>query len=270
MAKIHPLSIVDPKAELADDVEIGPFCTIGPDVKMDSGCRVISHAVVEGHTTMGKNNTIYPFAAIGTLSQHKRSNITDGLLLIGDNNTFREQVTVHVGGSDCDDNITKIGSDNLFLVSVHVAHDCKLGNGITMSNNATLAGHVHVGDRAIIGGLSAVLQFCRIGKGAMIGGMSGIAQDVIPYGIVTGGFRAPLSGLNLVGLRRSGIDHKLIFELQKAYQILFEKSEKTFADKIEILAQDEAFKNNALVQDVIEFVKNPSKYNILQPEEENK
>ena len=265
MTKIHPSSVVDPKAELADDVEIGPFCTIGPHVKMDSGCRVISHAVVEGHTTMGKNNTIYPYAAIGTLSQHKRSDITDGLLIIGDNNTFREQVTAHVGGSDCDDNITKIGSDNLFLVSTHIAHDCKLGNGIVMSNNATLAGHVHVGDRAIIGGLSAVLQFCRIGKGAMIGGMSGIAQDVIPYGIVAGGYRAPLEGLNLVGLRRSGIDHDLIFQLQKAYKILFDKGDMKFAERVTALASDETFKNNPLVQDVIEFVQNPSKYNILQP-----
>ncbi len=268
MTKIHPSSIVDPKAELADDVEIGPFCTIGPDVKMNSGSRVISHAVVEGHTTMGKNNTIYPYAAIGTLSQHKRSNITDGLLIIGDNNTFREQVTVHVGGSDCDDNITEIGSDNLFLVSVHIAHDCKLKNSIIMSNNAALAGHVHVGDRAVIGGFSAVLQFCRIGKGAMIGGMSGIAQDVIPYGIVAGGYRAPLEGLNLVGLRRAGVDHSLIFELQKAYKILFEKNDMNFAEKVAMLASDETFKNNQLVQDVVEFVQKPSKYNILQPKEE--
>ena len=268
MTKIHPSSIVDAKAQLADDVEIGPYCTIGPDVKMDSGCRVISHAIVEGHTTMGKNNIIYPYAAIGTLSQHKRSNITDGLLIIGDNNTFREQVTAHVGGSDCDDNITKIGSGNLFLVSAHIAHDCKLGDGITMSNNATLAGHVHVGDRAVIGGLSAVLQFCRIGKGAMIGGMSGIAQDVIPYGIVSGGYRAPLEGLNLVGLRRSGIDHNLIFELQKAYKILFEKNDLKFAERVALLALDDSFKNNPLVQDVIEFVQHPSKYNILQPKED--
>ena len=137
-----------------------------------------------------------------------------------------------------------------------------------MSNNATLAGHVHVGDRAVIGGLSAVLQFCRIGKGAMIGGMSGIAQDVIPYGIVSGGYRAPLEGLNLVGLRRSGIDHNLIFELQKAYKILFEKNDLKFAERVALLTLDDSFKNNPLVQDVIEFVQHPSKYNILQPKED--
>ena len=265
MTKIHPSSIVDPKAELADDVEIGPFCTVGPYVQMDSGCKVISHAVVDGHTTMGKNNVIYPYAAIGTLSQHKRSDVTDGKLIIGDNNTFREQVSAHVGGSDCDDNITQIGSDNLFLIAVHIAHDCKLGNGIIMSNNATLAGHVHVGDRAVLGGFSAVLQFCRIGKGAMIGGMAGVSQDVIPYGIVEGGYRSPLAGLNLVGLRRSNIDHSLIFELQKAYKILFEKDGLPFADHVSKLAADDALKNNPLVQDVIEFVQHPSKYNILQP-----
>lgn len=266
MTKIHPTAIIDAKADIADDVEIGPFCTVGPNVKMDSGCKLISHVVVDGYTTMGKRNTVYPFAAIGTLAQHKRSDAPDAQLIIGDDNTFREQVTAHVG-SDVDNKITTIGSRNLFLVSSHIAHDCVLGNDIIMSNNATLAGHVHVEDRAIIGGLSAVLQFCRIGKGAMIGGMCGISQDVIPYGIVAGGYSAPLEGLNLVGLRRSGIDHSLIFELQKAYKELFAKDDRKFAEKVEMLANNQAYKNNPLIQDVIAFVQKPSKYNILQPKE---
>jgi UDP-N-acetylglucosamine acyltransferase len=151
------------------------------------------------------------------------------------------------------------------LVASHIAHDCVLGDDIIMSNNATLAGHVHVEDKAIIGGLTAVLQFCRIGKGAMIGGMCGIGQDVIPYGIVMGGYRAPLEGLNLVGLRRAGVESKLIFNLQKAYEDLFLPSEKNFAERVAALAENEAYKDNPLVQDVIRFVQNPSKYNILQP-----
>ncbi len=266
MTKIHPTAIVDTKAQIADDVQIGPYCTVGPHVKMDSGCRLISHVVVDGCTTIGKRNTMYPFSAIGTLAQHKRSHALDAQLVIGDDNTFREHVTAHVG-SEVDNNITIIGNRNLFLVASHIAHDCVLGDDIVMSNNATLAGHVHVEDRAIIGGLSAVLQFCRIGKGAMIGGMCGISQDVIPYGIVMGGYRAPLEGLNLVGLRRANIDNSLIFGLQKAYKDLFFDKEKNFADRIEAIANNPAYAQNPLVQDVIAFVKKPSKYNILQPKE---
>lgn len=266
MTKIHPTAIVDAKAQIADDVQIGPYCTVGPHVKMDSGCRLISHVVVDGCTTIGKRNTMYPFSAIGTLAQHKRSHALDAQLVIGDDNTFREHVTAHVG-SEVDNNITIIGNRNLFLVASHIAHDCVLGDDIVMSNNATLAGHVHVEDHAIIGGLSAVLQFCRIGKGAMIGGMCGISQDVIPYGIVMGGYRAPLEGLNLVGLRRANIDNSLIFGLQKAYKDLFFDKEKNFADRIEAIANNPAYAQNPLVQDVIAFVKKPSKYNILQPKE---
>lgn len=264
MTKIHPTAIVDAKACIADDVEIGPFCTVGPQVTIGKGSRLISHVVVTGCTEMGERNLVYPFAAIGTLAQHKRSNAPDAKLIIGNDNTFREHVTAHVG-SDVDHKITIIGHRNLFLVASHIAHDCVLGDDIVMSNNATLAGHVHVEDRAIIGGLAAVLQFVRIGKGAMIGGMCGVAQDVIPYGIVMGGVRSGLDGLNLVGLRRAGVEAKLIFNLQKAYQDLFFNKEKSFAERVEDLSKAEEYKDNPLVQDVIRFVQNPSKYNILQP-----
>lgn len=266
MANIHPTAIVDAHANISDDVYIGPYCTVGPDVTLGEGTKLISHVVVTGCTTMGKRNTVYPFAAIGTLAQHKRSNAPDAKLIIGDDNTFREHVTAHVG-SDVDNKITIIGNRNLFLVASHIAHDCVLGDDIVMSNNATLAGHVHVEDKAIIGGLSAVLQFCRIGKGAMIGGMSGICQDVIPYGIVMGGGRGNgLDGLNLVGLRRAGVDNQLIFGLQKAYKELFLTPDKSFNERVELVENNEAYRNNPLVQDIITFVKNPSKYNILQPE----
>ena len=266
MIKIHPSSIVDPKAELAEDVEIGPYCTIGPNVKIGKGTRLVSHVVVDGYTTMGERNLVYPFASLGLIAQHKRSNAPDAELIIGDDNTFREQVTAHVG-SEVDNKITKIGNRNLFLVASHIAHDCILGDDIVMSNNATLAGHVKVGNRAIIGGLAAVLQFTHIGEGAMIGGMAGIARDVIPYGLVIGGGRSGLSGLNLIGLQRSGVAKEEILTLQQAYKTLFNKEDgRVFAERIQELETDERFKQNALVQKVVEFVKNPSKNNILQPD----
>lgn len=266
MVNIHPTAIVDSHAELADDVEIGPYCTVGPHVKMGAGCRLISHAVVDGFTTMGEGNTVYPFATLGLLAQHKRSNAPDALLVIGDHNTFREHVTAHVG-SDVDHKITQIGHRNLFLVASHIAHDCVLGDDIVMSNNATLAGHVHVGNKAIIGGLSAVLQFTHIGEGAMIGGMCGIGRDVIPYGLVMSGTRAVLNGLNLIGLQRMGVEKEIIFELQKAYKFLFDKqSELTFAERIEKLADNTELNGNPLVMKLIDFVQHPSKNNIMQAE----
>ena len=265
MVKIHPSSFVDSKAEIADDVEIGPFCTVGPHVKIGAGSRLISHVVMDGYTTMGTGNLVYPFAALGTLAQHKRSNAPDAELIIGNNNTFREHVTAHVG-SEVDNKITRIGNGNLFLVASHIAHDCILGDNIVMSNNATLAGHVVVGDNAIIGGLSAVLQFTHIGKGAMIGGMCGIARDVIPYGIVMGGARSGLGGLNIIGLQRAGVEKEKIFGLQKAYKMLFNEENGLFSERISQVENNAELMQNPLVQDVIQFVKNPSKNNILQPD----
>lgn len=264
MTLIHETAIVHPKAQLDEDVEIGPFCTVGEHVCIGSGTKLISHVVVDGYTTMGKRNTVYPFAALGLLAQHKRSNAPDAVLKIGDDNTFREHVTAHVG-SEVDNKITIIGNRNLFLVASHIAHDCILGDDIVMSNNATLAGHVKVADRAIIGGLSAVLQFTRIGEGAMIGGMCGIARDVLPYGIVMGGIRSGLGGLNLIGLQRAGVEKEDIFMMQQAYKTLFAK-EGTFQDRIAQVEANEKWMQNKLIAKQIDFVKNPSKNNILQPE----
>ena len=266
MIDIHPTAIVNPQAELADGVVVGPYCTIGPHVKIGADTHLISHVVVDGYTTMGARNTVYPFATLGLLAQHKRSNAPDAVLIIGDDNTFREHVTAHVG-SDVDHKITTIGSRNLFLVASHIAHDCILGDDIVMSNNATLAGHVQVGNKAIIGGLAAVLQFTHIGEGAMIGGMAGIARDVIPYGLVMGGGRSGLSGLNLIGLQRAGVAKEDIFTLQQAYKILFDKQDtRLFADRLAFLEQDEKYRANPFVNKMIQFVKNPSKNNILQPD----
>ena len=266
MIQVHPSAVVDPKAELAEDVVIGPYCTVGPNVKLGRGTRLISHVVVDGYTTLGERNTVYPFAALGCLAQHKRSNAPDAVLVIGDDNTFREHVTAHVG-SDVDHKITTIGNRNLFLVASHIAHDCVLGDDIVMSNNSALAGHVHVGNKVIIGGLAAVLQFTRIGEGAMIGGMAGITRDVIPYGLVMGGGRASLSGINIIGLQRAGVDKDQILMIQKAYKTLFNRTdERLFADRLAALEADPVLGQNPMVQQIIEFVKHPSKNNILQAE----
>lgn len=265
MVKIHSTAIVHPQAQLETDVEIGPFCTVGPHVQIGSGTRLISHVVIDGYTTLGKRNLIYPFAALGLIAQHARSNAPDAILVVGNDNTFREHVTAHVG-SEVDNKITKIGHNNLFLVASHIAHDCVLGDNIVMSNNATLAGHVHVGDRAVIGGLAAILQFTRIGAGAMIGGMCGITRDVIPFGLVMGGPRSGLNGLNLIGLQRAGVSKEDVFQLQQVYKILFNKEDGTFADRIGKVETNTVLMNNALVAQQIEFIKHPSKNNILQPD----
>ncbi len=260
MAKIHPLSIVDPKAELADDVEVGPFCTIGPKVKIGSGTRLISHNVIDGDTELGTGNTLYPYASLGLPCQHKRNKATDLKLVIGNDNVFREHFTAHTG-SDVDKKITIIGSRNWFLVGSHVAHDCIVGDDVVMSNNAGLAGHVIVENRAIVGAMAGVLQFTRIGEGAMIGGMCGIPKDVIPFGIV---MKDGLAGLNLVGLQRAGVDKTLVMELQKVFKELFLSEEGVFSDRLEKLIEQNT--PNPLVQKVLTFCQNPSKNGILQPE----
>ena len=260
MANIHPSSIVDPKAEIADDVQIGPFCTVGPQVKIGSGTRLISHNVIDGDTVIGTGNTLYPFASLGLPCQHKRNKASDLKLVVGNDNVFREHFTAHTG-SDEDKKITIIGNRNWFLVGSHVAHDCVVGDDIVMSNNAGLAGHVIVENRAIIGAMAGVLQFTRIGEGAMIGGMCGVPKDVIPFGIV---MRDGLSGLNLVGLQRAGIDKTLVMELQKTYKELFLSQEGVFNDRLEnLIAQNTP---NPLIQKVLAFCQNPSKNGILHPE----
>ena len=260
MMKIHPSSVIDSKAELADDVEVGPFCTVGPKVKIGSGTRLISHNVIDGDTEIGTGNTLYPFASMGLPCQHKRNKATDTKLVVGNDNIFREHFTAHTG-SDVDQKITRIGSRNWFLVGSHVAHDCIVGDDIVMSNNAGLAGHVIVENKAIIGAMAGVLQFTHIGEGAMIGGMCGIAKDVIPFGIV---MRDGLAGLNLVGLQRAGVDKALVMDLQKAYKELFLSDAGVFAERLAKLVAEKSA--NPLIQKVLAFCQSPSKNGILQPE----
>lgn len=219
MAQIHPSSVVDPKAKLADSVVVGPFCTIGPDVEIGEGTTLQSHIVVTGHTRIGKNNKIYAFAAIGIDPQDKKYRGEPTRLEVGDDNVIREHCTLSVGTIQ-DEGITRVGSGNLLMANVHIAHDCVIGNNTIIANNAGLAGHIHVGDDVIIGGQSGIHQFVKIGKGAMLSGGSMVRQDCIPFGMYQGYPASPF-GLNLEGMKRHGYSKEAMKAAREVYKLIF-------------------------------------------------
>ena len=218
--KIHPTAIIDPKAKIGKNIEIGAFSIIGPKVKIGDNNIIKSNVIITGDTKIGDNNVFFPFAVIGEDPQDLKYQGEESQIIIGNNNKIREYVTIHPGTKD-DNLITKIGNDCLFMISSHIAHDCLIGDNVIMANNATLAGHVHVGDHAVIGGLSAIHQFVKIGRFAMIGGMSGVEHNVLPFTTVMGE-RAKLSGLNLIGLKRGKIDRDSINAVRKFHKDLFQ------------------------------------------------
>ena len=211
MENIHSTAVVGEGARVHESCVIGPYCVVGDDVELGANVELKSHVVVDGHTTVGAGTTIYPFASIGTAPQDLKFAGEASKLVIGENNTIREHVTINPGTADGVME-TVVGDNCLFMMASHVAHDCRVGNNVILANNATLAGHVQVGDFVILGGLAAVHQFIRIGDHAIIGGMSGVEADVIPYGRVKGE-RAFLAGLNLIGLERRGFDKAEILSL---------------------------------------------------------
>ena len=256
---IHKTSIIDSKAKIADNVEIGPYCVIGPSVEIKSNTIIHSHVNISGKTVIGKGNKIYPFSSIGNHPQDLKYNKEETELIIGDDNTIREYVTINpgtVGGGGK----TIIGNKCLFMISSHVAHDCLVGNNVIIANNVPLGGHATIEDNVVIGGNSAVQQFTRIGKMAMIGGMTGVLHDVIPYGLSTGN-RNSLQGLNLIGLRRSKFENKEILGLSEAYKKIF--ITKNLSDNISNL--NSSFKDNLLVKEVIEFITKDKKRSICTP-----
>ncbi|HMK43234.1 MAG TPA: acyl-ACP--UDP-N-acetylglucosamine O-acyltransferase [Dissulfurispiraceae bacterium] len=228
---IHPTAIVSPKAELADSVKIGPYCTIGDAAVLGAGTTLISHVVLDGNITLGNNCTVYPFACLGTPPQDIKYNQEPTKVRIGDNNIFREYVTIHRATIHGEGQTTVIGNNNYLMAYCHVGHDCAIGNNVFMANGATLGGHVQVFDRAVIGGIVAVHQFTRIGAYAMLGGFSGIGQDLPPYTMASGA-RASLYGLNAIGLKRNGFSDETIAVLKKAYRILF-RDKLTLKDALE-------------------------------------
>ena len=259
--KIHSSAIIEDGAQIGTGVSIGPFCHIGADVTIHDNVTIKSHVVIDGHSEIGEGGNIYPFACIGQIPPDRKYQGEDSRLKIGKNCTIREYATLNPGTQN-DRMETTVGDNCLLMVSIHVAHDCVLGDGVIMANHATLGGHVTVGDHAIIGGLSGVHQYVNIGKHAMIGGMSPVDKDVIPYGLVKGE-RAFLAGVNVVGMQRHGMDKSDILELSKAIKHAFSQNDRSLADEIAKLGDDYA--DNPLIQDVSEFISQDSKYGLCQP-----
>ncbi len=218
--RIHPTAVIDPRAELGA-VEVGPFAVIGAGVQLHDGAQIGPHAVVYGPTIIGAGSKVHAFACIGGDPQDLKYDGESTSLVIGRNNTFREYVTINRGTVQ-GGGVTEIGDDNLFMACSHVAHDCRVGNGCVVANSVGLAGHVILQDGAVLGGLSAVHQFARVGRRAMVGGGAMVAQDVPPF-MVAQGDRARLYGLNIIGLRRAGFGTEATQKLRHAYRELFSK-----------------------------------------------
>jgi UDP-N-acetylglucosamine acyltransferase len=255
---IHPTVIIDKKAKISKNVEIGPYSVIGPGVEIGDNTIIQSHVSIFGNTKIGNGNKIYPFVSINEPQDLKYDGELTNLV-IGNNNKIREYVTINpgtVGGGGK----TVIGNNCLFMISSHIAHDCKVGNNVIIANNVPLGGHSIIEDNVVIGGNSAVQQFTRIGKMAMIGGMTGVLNDVIPYGLSTGN-RNSLQGLNLIGLRRAKFNNKDILGLSEAYKEIF--SSKNIIDNISKI--DNSHIENPLVKDVINFITKDKKRSICTP-----
>jgi len=215
---IHPTAIIHPKAQVGAGCEIGPYCVVGEHVALGDNCRLYSHAVIDGHTVLGKGNEVFPFASLGLKTQDLKWKGGVTHVRIGDHNVFREGVTVHSATSEGDS--TVIGNNNVLLANVHVAHDCKLGNGIVMSSFAGLAGHVVVEDNVVLGGYVAVHQFCRLGMLSMVGGCSKLRQDLAPF-MLADGSPAETHTINKLGLERHGVTEVAMGALKSAYKIIF-------------------------------------------------
>ena len=255
---IHKTVIINKNAKIHSSVKIGPYSVIGPNVEIRENTEIQSHVNITGNTKIGKENKIYPFVSIND-PQDLKYDGEETSLSIGDNNKIREYVTINpgtIGGGGK----TTIGNNCLFMISSHVAHDCKVGNNVIIANNVPLGGHAIIEDNVVIGGNSAVQQFTRIGKMAMIGGMTGVLHDVIPYGLSTGN-RNSLQGLNLIGLRRAKFENKDILGLSEAYKEIF--ATKNINENISKL--NGSFQENRLVKEVIEFITKDKKRSICTP-----
>jgi len=247
---IHSTAVVSSKSHIANNVFVGPHCVIDDNVVIDQGCKLISHVHITGRTKIGKNNKFFPFSSIGSIPQDLKYSGEQSELIIGNNNTFRESVTVNPGTKG-GGMLTKISNNCLFMVGSHIAHDCEIHSNVVMANNATLAGHVKIYNNAIIGGLSAVHQFVSIGQYSMIGGMSGVESNIIPYGLYKDIRKGKLRGLNIIGLKRKGVEKKVILDIQSSFQKIFIKK-NTIQKNIENLTVSE--KSITEISEIIDFI----------------
>lgn len=261
--EIHPTALVAEGAELADGVSVGPFCVVGPKVRLGRGTKLHSHVVIEGSTELGENNQVYPFAVLGGPPQHTAYKGEDTRLVIGDNNLIREHATMNLGTVN-GGGVTRVGSDGLYMIESHVGHDCVVGDHVILTKQATLGGHCQIDDYVIVGGLAAVHQFTRVGRHAMIGGLAAVVKDVIPYGSVWGN-HAHLEGLNLVGLKRRGFSRESINTLRAAYRLLF-ADEGTFQERLDDTI--ETYSSSPEVMEIIDFIRADASRPLCLPERE--
>lgn len=249
MTRIHETAIVDRRAELDRDVEVGPYCIIGPKVKVGKGTRIDSHAVVEGNTTLGEGNRVFPFASVGTIPQDLKYKGEESQLLIGHHNTIREFASLNPGTTG-GGMVTRVGDHNLLMMYCHIAHDCIVGSHNIIANGATLGGHVVIEDYVIVGGLVGVHQFVKVGTGAILGAGSMVSKDIPPYCNATGD-RAKLRGLNLEGLKRRRFSREQIDALKKAYRLVFQSGLRT---KEALRRVREEVPGSAEVKRMVEFI----------------
>lgn len=254
MTRIHPSAVIDPAAELAEDVTVGPFTVIGPHVQIGAGTRIGPHCMFDGHTTIGPDNHFLAYCSIGAQPQDKKYRDEPTRLEIGAGNTVREFVTIHTGTVQ-DEGVTRVGDDNWIMTYVHIAHDCRVGNHVILSSSAQLAGHVHVDDYAILGGFTGVHQFVKIGAHSMTGGQALILQDVPPY-VTAAGSPAGAAGINAEGLRRRGFSPDAIRGIRQAYRLIY-RSGHTLAEAQEQITQYMAASTPevaAAVQPMLDFL----------------
>lgn len=255
---IHPSAIIAAGAVIGADVKIGPFCTVGPQVVLEDGVELVSHVTVDGKTRIGAGAKLFPFCTVGLAPQDLKYKGEETETSIGPRTQIREHCSIH-RGTVTGTGITKIGADCLLMAVVHVAHDCEIGDGVVISNNVVMGGHVEVGSRAVIGGAAAILQFVRIGAGAMIGGLSGVPSDVTPYCFVFGP-RAQMVGLNIVGLRRRGLSKAQLHEIRAAHKFIF-AGPGVFAERV--VAARAEYGGNEYVAEMLDFIASPGRHGIL-------
>jgi len=258
-ARIHPAALVDPGAVIGAGVTVGPFAVIGPEVTLAAGVTVKSNAVVTGWTDIGEGTTIFPFATVGEVPQDLKYAGERTRLSVGARCRIREGATLNTG-TEGGGGVTRVGDDCLVMTGAHVGHDAQIGNRVILVNQVAIAGHCHLGDDVIVGGLSGVHQFVRIGRGAIIGAVTMVTNDVIPYGLVQSP-RGELDGLNLVGLKRRGVERSEITALRAAYQMLAQ-GEGTFLDRARRLADET---DSVHVRELTDFILSASDRSFLTP-----
>lgn len=255
---IHPSAIIAPGACLGAGVKIGPFCTVGPDVVLEDGVELVSHVAIDGKTRLGEGVKLFPFCTVGLAPQDLKYKGEETETIIGARTQIREHASIH-RGTVTGTGVTRIGEDCLLMATVHVAHDCDVGDGVIMSNNVVLGGHVEIGPRAIIGGGAAMLQFVRVGAGAMVGGLTGVTRDVTPYCRVFGS-RAQMLGLNIIGLRRRGVERAQMQTIQAAHKLIF-SGEGVFAARV--VEARARFGADPYVAEMLDFIANPSRHGLI-------